>query len=68
MLPFLKNAQETSGGSTSDGDDEFDSLHFAAEDMLSAIHARDAKALASAIRAAFDLCDGAPHYEGMHNG
>jgi hypothetical protein len=72
MLPFLKNQE----GSVSmpvevkkrDSDDgaEYDGLHAAAEDLLAAIESKDAKALALAIRAAFEICDSEPHDEGSH--
>lgn len=74
MLPFLKHKQE---GSMSepidsierkpDGDEEeYDGLESAAEDLCHAIEAKDYKAAASALRAAFDLLDSEPHYEGPH--
>lgn len=41
-------------------------LMAAAEDLISAVHAKDAKAVASAIYAAFEMCEEAPHEEGPH--
>ena len=38
----------------------------AAEDFLSAVAMKDAKAVARAMKAAFDLFDAAPHVEGPH--
>lgn len=75
MLPFLKKSQE-SGVSAPvekitrepDEDSDFDPLEVAAEDVLFAVEKKDAKALARALRAAFDLCDSEPHLEGPHNG
>lgn len=74
MLPFLKNSKEASGSGpqekvTREHDDEdFDSIEVAAQDVIDAVHAKDVKALASALRAAFELCDSEPHEEGPHNG
>ncbi len=36
------------------------------EDLISAFHARDAKAAAKAFNAAFELRDAMPHQEGKH--
>jgi hypothetical protein len=67
MLPFLKNAQEASNGSTSEpvirkpdeseesDEDEFDPLDTAAEEMM---HASTPKEFARAFRAALELCGG----------
>ena len=38
----------------------------AAEDIMNAISAKDAKMLAGAIKAAFEMCDEMPHEEGPH--
>jgi hypothetical protein len=40
-----------------ESENEFDSLEEAAKDVMTAIYSKDAKALATAFRAAFDLCD-----------
>jgi len=71
MLPFLKKAQESGAASSSEPvkrepdyeEQEFDSLTIAAEEVLSAIAARDASALAGALRAAFEICELSPHQE-----
>lgn len=76
MLPFLKNKQE---GSYSEEDDpikrksdegedesEYDMLESAAEDLISAVHSKDVKAVCSALRAAFEMLDSQPHEEGPH--
>jgi len=73
MLPFLKDKRE---GSVSeppstirrDPDDgaDFDSLEVAAQDLCDAVHSRNYKAVAEALRAAFELCDSEPHEEGPH--
>lgn len=74
MLPFLKKSQEAhsdEGGTVemrSPDDGEFDSMHVAAQDLIDAIKAGSAKSAASALRAAFELCDSEPHTEGPHNG
>lgn len=61
MLPFLKKSQEASVATnepvTRKADDsEFDSLEVAAEELIAAVHNNDRKALASALKAAFELC------------
>ena len=72
MLPYLKRNQEASASGPIEtverkpDMDEFDSLEVAAHDLMQAIKAGDAKALASALRAAFELCDAALHKEGDH--
>ena len=75
MIPFLKNRQEASASGPvepvkrkPDHEEDYDSLHVAAEDMLTAIKSGDAKALASALKAAFQIVDSEPHEEGTHNG
>lgn len=45
---------------------DFDVLESAAQDLLDAIEKKDTKALAIALRAAFELCDSEPHEEGPH--
>lgn len=75
MLPFLKRSQEASASAPvesvtrdSDHEEDFDDLEVAAEDLLFAIEKKDAKAIAAALRAAFQLFDSEPHTEGPHNG
>lgn len=74
MLPFLKDKKEASVSAppstiTRESDDEsdsFDSLEVAAQDLCDAIHSRNYKAVAEALRAAFELCESEPHEEGPH--
>lgn len=72
MLPFLKQSQEASASSpietiTRDHDDgEFDEMEMAAEDLCDAVHAKDYKRVAEALKAAFEICDSQPHDEGPH--
>jgi hypothetical protein len=73
MLPFLKNQQEGSASMPvepvkreHDEDSDYDMLESAAEDLISAVHSKDIKAVASALRAAFELCDSGKHEEGEH--
>lgn len=74
MLPFLKKSQEAGASGPAETvmrepdmeeepTEDFDSLHVAAQDMLDAIHSKDAKALALAIQAAFDMCESNPFEE-----
>lgn len=73
LLPFLKRTQEAGvqmpvPSETREPDKGSDSegLHAAAEDLMNAVHAKDIKAIASALKAAFELCDEQPHIEGPH--
>ena len=45
---------------------EYDSLESAAEDLLHALQSKDAKGISIALRAAFEIMDSEPHYEGEH--
>jgi hypothetical protein len=75
MLPFLKNKHEGSISETpdaikrehdEDSSEEYDMLESAAEDLISAVHSKDVKAVCSALRAAFEMLDMEPHQEGPH--
>lgn len=73
MLPFLKNKHEASVSLPADtirrepdGEESFDSLEVAAQDLIDAIHSKNVKAVSEALRAAFELCDSEPHVEGPH--
>lgn len=73
MLPFLKNKHE---GSMSENDEplkrkpdqeqEYDMLESASEELISAVHSKDVKAVCSALRSAFQMLDMEPHEEGPH--
>ena len=41
-------------------------LMAAAEDLISAVHSKDAKGVADAFKAAFEVCESYPHEEGEH--
>lgn len=77
MLPFMKPRRvtslliakhdpETGIGNAEPEQEEKEGLLMAAEHLISAIHSKDAKAVASALRAAFDMADSEPHKEGEH--
>lgn len=77
MLPFLKPKKITSiiiakhkpeGGiePMHEEDEEMPELVGAAESLISAVHSKDAKAVAEALKAAFEVCDAYPHQEGEH--
>lgn len=79
MLPFLQPKKITSimmavkkpdGSIEQKGpEDEPDhALMSAAEDLISAVHMKDAKAVAEAIKAAFELCDSEADSEGQDFG
>ncbi len=70
MIPFLKHKNEASASAPVESikrepDDgaEYDVLESAAEDLCNAIEAKDYKAAAAALRAAFDLLESQPHEE-----
>lgn len=64
-LPFLEEKSKNNGGATEImGPDP--GMEAAAQDLLSAIKADDAKAVAAALRNAFELADSEPHEEGSH--
>lgn len=64
MLPFLKKSQESRDAGISEAverkpDDEsesYDPLESAAEDLIAALHSKDIKSAAAALRAAYELC------------
>lgn len=73
MLPFLKHNQEASASGPvesikrePDEDYDYDMLDSAAEDLIQAVHSKDVKAVSSALKAAFQICDSQPHEEGEH--
>jgi hypothetical protein len=70
LLPFMKNKEVSvapaSEPSKPKPDDDFDFLEVAAHEILDAVAKKDAKALAIAIRSAFEMCDSEPHHEGKH--
>lgn len=47
-------------------DEQDPGLMSAAEDLISAVHAKDAAAVAEALEAAFEILDSQPHEEGEH--
>lgn len=49
-----------------DEESEGDQLEAVAEELIAAVHAGDAAAVAEALRAAFAVCDAEPHVEGEH--
>ena len=76
-LPFLKpkhqaglimEMRKPDGSSEETGtEDESDpGLMSAAEDLIRAIHAKDAKGAMEALKSAFEMMDAAPHEEGPH--
>lgn len=79
MLPFLKpkklsaiiiHKTKPEGGTEPmhEEGEEMPELVGAAENLISAVHAKDAHATAEAIKAAFEICESYPHYEGEHKG
>lgn len=71
MLPFLKKDQDASVSAPvetveRDHDETYGGLHAAADDLILAVHAKDTKGVAAALKAAFELCDSQPHEKGEH--
>lgn len=75
MLPFLKKAQEGSASmpvehvkreSDEESESDYDMLDSAAEDLIQAVHSKDVKAVSSALKAAYEMCESQPHEEGPH--
>lgn len=75
MLPFLKpktvagliiSTRKPDGSKTEEHseDNEDEGLDACASDLIKAIHAKDIKAVSSALKAAFELVDSEPHEEG----
>lgn len=76
MLPFLRPRKQAGvqapptqvtrkpdGDLESDKDSENQGLMSAAQDLIQAIHSKDAKAVSAALKAAFEICESEPHYE-----
>lgn len=74
MLPFLKKQEAAASipietkKREPDSEPEFDTLESAGQDLIDAIHSKDVKSVAAALRAAFELLDSEPHFEGPHTG
>lgn len=80
MLPFLKNKErglasviiskrQPSGSIeevSQEADDPSAAIESCASDLIKAIEAKDVKAVAAALQAAFEICDSQPHVEGPH--
>lgn len=71
MLPFLKRTQDAAASAPvetiqrePDEGAEYDAIESAAEDLCRGIEAKDYKAVAAAIRAAFQMLESEPHEEG----
>lgn len=76
-LPFLKPRQQPGlivskrkpdgGSEESHMEGEEDAgLDACSEDLIRAMHAKDAKGVTSALKAAFEILDSMPHEEGPH--
>lgn len=81
MLPFLKPKNQGVAGLSikirapdkaedseiSEESDEKDTaIHACAQDLINAVHSRDVKSAAEAIRSAFEILESMPHEEGEH--
>ena len=76
MLPYLQQKKIASiahavrrpDGSMEEVEQDDLGLLEAASDLMAAVHAKDSKAVAAALKAAFEICDSEPHVEGEHLG
>jgi hypothetical protein len=77
MLPFLQKKSMGSGVITkvrapdekpmeNQDDDGMYGVEMAAKDLIDAVESKDAKRVASALKAAFEILDSMPHEEGFH--
>lgn len=74
MLPFLKQRRDAGlivqtrkpDEKPSESEDMGDPVEACAEDLINAIHAKDVRRAAEAMRAAFEIMDAEPHVEGPH--
>lgn len=78
MLPFMKPKQQVGvivknrtpdapvGDDTDNSSSANEGLEAAATDLIRAVHSKDIKQVADALRAAFEICDSEPHEEGPH--
>lgn len=76
MLPFMQPKKITSvlvGKKNPDSSLELEAseemdagIMSAAEDLIRAVHSKDAKAVAGALQSAFEMMDAMPHEEGPH--
>ena len=69
-LPFLKNKEASISAPVEsikrEPDNDIDSLHVAAEDLMNAVHSKNIPAIAEALRAAFEMLDSEPGEEGSN--
>jgi hypothetical protein len=72
-LPFLMKPKKHDAGvmvehrsPDKEPDGQEEGLDAAARDVLDAINSNDSKRLGKALKAAFEICDSAPHEEGPH--
>ena len=75
MLPFMQKRKtpmviveqmKTTEEPESDKDYQIQAVEAAAQDLITAIASKNVRAVAEALRAAFEICDSMPHEEGPH--
>lgn len=66
MQVVTRKPDETAENSNEEQKEDLSDIEECAQDMISAIKASDSKALAKAIKAAFEILDAQPHVEGEH--
>jgi hypothetical protein len=62
LLPFLKRNKEASASTPMetilrDHDEDFDAMEAAGQDLIDAVHAKDAKLVAEVLKAVFELME-----------
>jgi soluble cytochrome b562 len=69
MLPFLRKQQEGAASlpveheMRESDDGEFNELHGAMDELMSAMKSGDTKGAAEAFKSAFEICESYPHEE-----
>ena len=62
----MKEGAPTMEESQEDQDEQVNAIEYCMEDLITAIHNKDAKAAAQAFKDCFDVLDSMPHEEGPH--
>jgi len=57
MMSMTRNTPDDKPEGAEHKDADQDALMMAADDLIKAVHAKDANAVSDALKAAFDICD-----------
>lgn len=66
MQVVTRKPDETAENQEKESNEDLSDIEECAQDMISAIKASDSRALARAVKAAFEILDAQPHVEGEH--